>query len=79
MNTSLIISYLERKKNKATYNYLLVGGDGLQGLLDDPAAVHLQSQGQHVATDPGGQGQLLVRAPKLPGVKEDIHCYATPT
>lgn len=48
-----------------TYNYLLVRGDRLQGLLDDPAAVHLQGQGQHVAADTRGQSQLLIRTAKL--------------
>lgn len=50
---------------RCTYNDLLIRGDELEGLLNDPAAVHLQGQGQHVASDPLRQSQLLVQATKL--------------
>lgn len=48
-----------------THNDLLIRGDELQRLLNDPAAVHLQRQRQHVTSDPLGQRQLLVQAAEL--------------
>lgn len=48
-----------------TYNDLLVRGNELQSLLYDPAAVHLQGQGQDMSPDPLCQSQLLVQAAKL--------------
>lgn len=56
-----------------TYNDLLIGGDELQGLLDDPAAVHLQGQRQNVSSDPLRQGQLLVQAAKLKHKEEPVN------
>lgn len=58
-------SNIKKKVKIETYNYLLVWGDELQGLLDDPAAVHLQGQRQHVPTDALCQRQLLLQAAKL--------------
>lgn len=54
-------------KWKLTYNYLLVRGNGLEGFLNDPAAVHLQGQRQDVPADASGQSQLLVCTSKLHG------------
>lgn len=55
----------KKEKWNLTYNYLLVWGNGLQGFLNDPATIHLQSQGKHVSTDTCCQSQLLVCTSKL--------------
>lgn len=61
-------------KNKwnLTYNYLLVWGNRLQGFLNDPATIHLQSQGQDVSTDTCCQSQLLVCTSKLTDTKQTL-------
>lgn len=56
---------IKKKVKIETYNYLLVWGDELQGLLDDSAAVHLQGQRQDVPADALCQRQLLLQAAKL--------------
>lgn len=56
---------IKKKVKMETYNYLLVWGDKLKSLLNNSAAVHLQSQGQNVPTDTFCQGQLLIKAAKL--------------
>lgn len=63
----------KQKKRKLTYNYLLVRGNGLQGFLNDPATVHLQSQGEDMPTNACCQSQLLVCASKLRNIIEKLH------
>lgn len=48
-----------------TYNDLLIRGNELQSLLYHPAAIHLQSQREHVATNPLSKSQLLIQTAKL--------------
>lgn len=55
----------QSNRHECTYNDLLIGGDKLQSFLNDPAAVHLQGQRQHVTADSFSQSQLLVQAAKL--------------
>lgn len=56
-----------------TYNDLLVRGNELQSLLYDPAAIHLQGQGQDMSSDPLCQSQLLVQAAKLKHIKQSVN------
>lgn len=58
-----------------TYNDLLIRGNELQSLLYDPAAIHLQSQGQDMSPDPLCQSQLLVQAAKLKCIKSLISTH----
>lgn len=69
---------IEKKVKIETYNYLLVWRNELEGLLDHSTAVHLQSQGQNVPTDPLCQGQLLFQAAKL-GRRKPVRTSAKPS
>lgn len=60
------------EKYNLTYNYLLVWGNGLQGFLNDPTTIHLQSQWKDVATDARRQSQLLVCTSKLQHTNQTI-------
>lgn len=64
-SVDVVYTALTSNESRCTHNDLLVRGDELQGLLDDPAAVHLQGQRQDMTSDPLCQSQLLVQASKL--------------
>lgn len=61
----LLFLFDMRWYSECTYNDLLIRRDELQSFLNDPAAVHLQGQRQHVTSDPLRKSQLLVQAAKL--------------
>lgn len=70
MNCYIVSRNFVKNKWNLTYNYLLVWGNRLQGFLNDPATIHLQSQGQDVSTDTCCQSQLLVCTSKLTNTKQ---------
>ena len=62
----LILNTFQNMAIQFTHDFLLLlGGNGLQSLLDHTAPVHLQGQHQHVPSNLLRQGGLLFRGAEL--------------